>query len=144
MPKGTGWLSLVGFFGLVVAADAQTPLSQTAGSLFDGTYALVSSAVGHAWSGKGAYCPERSQGPLTIVQGQAQFANAATGNQFEGTVGSLGELAMRLISVNPTFKVIQPGSEVTVSGRIDRNGTVRAHTAAYYCSYDLVWQKEHK
>jgi hypothetical protein len=56
----------------------------------------------------------------------------------------MGELAMRLINANPTFKGIQPGSEATVSGSIDGNGTVRAHTAAYYCSYDLVWQKEYK
>jgi hypothetical protein len=69
MPKGTGWLSLVGFFGLAVAAGAQAPSSPTASTQFDGTYALVSSMVGHAWSGKGSYCRERRPGPLTIVQG---------------------------------------------------------------------------
>jgi hypothetical protein len=109
MPKGTGWLSLVGFFGLAVAAGAQAPSSPTASTQFDGTYALVSSTAGsyrdHA--NRPGQCPERRPGSLTITQGQARFSNASTGNQFEGTVGSHGELAMRLSS--------QPGAR-TQSG----------------------------
>ena len=46
MPKGTGWLSLLGFFGLVSAAGAQAPSSPTASTQFDGTYAFVSSTAG--------------------------------------------------------------------------------------------------
>jgi hypothetical protein len=144
MPKGTGWLSLVGFFGLAVAAGAQAPSSPTASTQFDGTYALVSSTAGsyrdHA--NRPGQCPERRPGSLTITQGQARFSNASTGNQFEGTVGSHGELAMRLSS-QPGART-QPGIETTGSGSIDHDGTVRLHTAARYCSYDLVWQKEHK
>jgi hypothetical protein len=43
MQKHFVWLWLVGFFGLVVAADAQTPSSSAANTQFDGTYAFVSS-----------------------------------------------------------------------------------------------------
>jgi hypothetical protein len=34
--------------------------------------------------------------------------------------------------------------EMFVSGRIDRDGTVRARMSCGGCNYDLVWQKEHK
>jgi hypothetical protein len=42
MRKQVGLLSIVGFFGLFAAANAQAPSSSTAGTPFYGTYQLVS------------------------------------------------------------------------------------------------------
>jgi hypothetical protein len=144
MPKGAGWLSLVGFFGLAVAADAQTPLSQTAGSQFDGTYALVSSTkltqtFTQSQTGRTRPCPDWEVGPLTIVRGQPRFSSAsssAVSAEFEGMVGSQGELAMK--SVNSAYD--EP-AERLLNGRIDGTGTVRARLTGHYCTYDFVWRK---
>jgi hypothetical protein len=123
MQNGIGWL------GLAVAADAQTPLSQTAGSQFDGTYALVSSTkltemFTVPQSGRTRPCPDWEVGPLTIVRGQARVSAVSSSRsvraEFEGMVGSQGELAMR--SVNPAYD----GPNVRLlNGRIDwyRDGT---------------------
>lgn len=109
MGKSIGWLWLVGFFGLAVAADAQTPLSQTAGSQFDGTYPLVSSTkltqMFTTQSGATRQCPDWTAGPLTIVRGQARFSSASSSDvhaDFDGTVVSQGELAMK--SANPALR----------------------------------------
>jgi hypothetical protein len=40
MQKAIGFLCIIGFFGWLTAADAQPPPSPTAGTQFDGTYAL--------------------------------------------------------------------------------------------------------
>jgi hypothetical protein len=37
MHKGMGWLWMVGFFGLLAAAAAQTAPALTSGAAFDGT-----------------------------------------------------------------------------------------------------------
>ena len=144
MPKGAGWLSLVGFFGLAVAADAQTPLSQTAGSQFDGTYALVSSTkLTETFvvpsQGRMRPCPDWEVGPLTIVRGQARVSAVSTSHavhaDFDGMVGSQGELAMR--SVNPAYD--SPNVRL-INGRIDGAGTVRARLISG-CDFDYVWRK---
>ena len=44
MRRQIGLLSIVGFFGLLGTADAQTLSTLTAGPAFDGTYRAVSSA----------------------------------------------------------------------------------------------------
>jgi hypothetical protein len=145
MPKGTGWLSLLGFFGLVSAAGAQAPSTPTVSTQFDGTYAFVSSTTGtyRDCNNRPGQCPEwRPRGPLTISQGRVQWGNPSTGLGWEGTVGSHGELAVRFIP-QPGARN-QPGTEATGSGSIDHDGTIRLHTAGRSCSYDLVWQKEHK
>jgi hypothetical protein len=36
------------------------------------------------------------------------------------------------------------GIEAMGSGIIDHEGTARLHTVGRSCSYDFVWQKEHK
>jgi hypothetical protein len=77
MPNSAGWLSLLGFLGLAVAADAQTPLSQPAGPQFDGTYAFVSSTkltemFTVASTGRMRPCPDREAGPLTNRKGSAE------------------------------------------------------------------------
>jgi len=46
MAKNIGWLGIVGSFGLVAAAEAQTPALSTTTTAFDGTYTLVSSTAG--------------------------------------------------------------------------------------------------
>ena len=89
MPNGTGWLSLVGFLGLAVAVDAQTLLSQTAGSQFNGTDAFVSSTKVTETNPNRIQCPELGAGSPTIINGQARLP------AFEGTVDSQGELLMR-------------------------------------------------
>jgi hypothetical protein len=33
---------------------------------------------------------------------------------------------------------------VVASGRIDRDGTVRVRMTGNVCSFDVVWQKEHR
>jgi hypothetical protein len=44
MQKSVGWAWIVGFLGLLAAADAQTPPPPTSGTQFDGTYVFVSAA----------------------------------------------------------------------------------------------------
>ena len=101
MRRNIGLLSIVGFFGLLAAANAQAPSSSTAGGAFDGTYRLVSSAKVNAnyvtRGGQMGRCPDRAAGPLTIVNGQAGYTSA-TGRQLQGTVGPQGELTMRLMA----------------------------------------------
>jgi hypothetical protein len=147
MPKGIGWLSLVGFFGLVSAAGAQAPSSPTASTQFDGTYTLVSSIAGsyRDYANRPGQCPEWRPGPLTVSQSRVQWGNPSTGRGWEGTVGSHGELAVRTIpriASGDTVGAI--GVEAMGSGIIDHDGTARLHTVGRFCSWDLVWQKEHK
>jgi hypothetical protein len=143
MRRQIGLLGLVGFFGLVTAADAQPPSASTAGTQFDGTYRLVSSArVNKTYvtrgGGRMGQCPDRRAGPLTIVQGQAKYTSA-TGRQLAGTVGPQGELSMRYLAP-PSGSGYRP-IELTVSGSIDSAGAVRARQRSSSCSYDFVWQK---
>jgi hypothetical protein len=42
MQKRIGWFWIIGFFGLLAAADAQTPSPPAVTTQFDGTYAFVS------------------------------------------------------------------------------------------------------
>ena len=138
MRKQIGVLWIVGFFGLVGAADGQTP-SSTAAAPFDGTYRFVSSAkVNRMYTTKKglmAQCPARKPGPLTIAQGQARYTTA-TGYQVEGTVGSQGELAMGSSAPGGSRPI-----EVVVSGSIDGPGTVHARQKGNACSYDFIWQR---
>lgn len=146
MQNGIGWLSLAACFGLAVAADAQTPLSQTAGSQFDGTYAFVSSTklteMYTVPNGRMRPCPDFTAGPLTIERGQARFsaifASSPVHMDFEGTVGSQGELGMRSLAPDLLREDI---AERGLRGRIDGTGTVRAHLTGRWCNYDYVWRK---
>jgi hypothetical protein len=84
-------------------------------------------------------CPDWEVGPLTIVRGQSRFSSVSSSSiraEFEGMVGSQGELAMR--SVNPASD--EP-AERLLNGRIDGTGTVRARLTGRYCTYDYVWRK---
>jgi hypothetical protein len=100
MQKGIGWLWMVGFFGLLAAVAAQTGPSSTSGAAFDGTYNFVASTkLAETYMATGtsrmAQCPDRIAGPLTIVNSQPRFTISIPGRpaEFEGTVGSEGELA---------------------------------------------------
>jgi hypothetical protein len=135
-------LWIVGLFGLVSVADAQTPTSSMAGGAFDGKYRLVSSAkVNQTYTsrkGQMGQCPDRSAGPLRIVKGQARYTSA-TGYRVKGSIGPQGELKMRSIAPS-TLGGSQP-IELIVNGRIDGSGTVRARQISHACSYDFIWQK---
>ena len=97
MLRQTALIGIMGFFGLIATAAAQTP-SPAARGAFDGTYRLVSSArVNQMYTtkkGLTAQCPERVPGPLTIRGGQARCVSA-TGYRLRGSVSPQGELAMR-------------------------------------------------
>jgi len=134
-----GLLSIVGFFGLLATADAQTLSAGTAGPAFDGTYQAASSAKVNSMyieqKGNMIPCPDRMPGPLTIVQGRARYTSDS-GYRLRGTVGPQGELAMRASGPSGSQPI-----EIRVSGSIDDTGTVRARQASNSCSYDFVWQK---
>ena len=71
MPRSIGLLSIVGFFGLLAAANAQTVPAPT---VFDGTYRPVSWTKANAMytdkTGRMAPCPNRRPGPLHIANGE--------------------------------------------------------------------------
>jgi hypothetical protein len=139
MRRQIGLLSIVGVFGLLGTADAQTVSALTAGPAFDGTYRALASAKVNPMSieqnGNMIPCPDRMPGPLTIVQGQARYTDAS-GDRVDGIVGPQGELAMG---------AAKPGGaramELAVRGSVAANGTVRARQEGNSCSYDFVWQK---
>lgn len=143
MQWNRGWLSVIGFFGLLAAAQAQAPPPSTAASPFDGAYRLVSSArVSVTYTtrkGQTAQCPDRRAGPLTISYGRARYISDS-GYAVGGTVGPRGELVMR-ISAPPNNGGSQP-IDIDLRGTIDGAGTVRARQISYSCSYDFVWQKD--
>ncbi len=133
-----GLVGIVAFVASLAAANAQTPPPST-GAAFDGTYRLVSSArVNQTFMTRKAQvgqCPDRRPGPLTIVQGQARY-KSATGYPLVGTVGPQGELAMQASGPGQSQPIV-----ITLSGTIDRAGTVRARQTSNSCNYDFVWQK---
>jgi hypothetical protein len=141
MQKRIGWLSVVGFFGLLAFAEAQAPPPATPGNAFDGTYRPVSSTNVNATyttrKGQTGPCPNRRAGPLHIVNGQARYTTA-TGYRVRGTVGPQGELAMRAVA--PSSWASQP-IDLSVNGTVDAAGTARVRQLSHSCSYDFVWQK---
>ena len=77
MPRPIGLLSIVGFFGLLAVANAQTAPAPTA---FDGTYRPVSWTKANAMytdkTGRTAPCPDRRPGPLHIANGDVRYTTA--------------------------------------------------------------------
>ena len=144
MQKGIGWLCMVGFFGSLAAADAQTPPSSSAGASFDGTYRFISSTIVSPTytteNGRIGQCVDDWQaGPLTIVRGQARFSTINFFTlEFEGTVGSQGELAMEGQGGAPEWG--RGPHQGTLNARVDNTGTVRGRLASR-CTYDFVWRK---
>jgi hypothetical protein len=137
MTKSIGWLAIGGIFSFVAAAGAQTQALSTATTAFDGTYAFVSSTPAPPVN---ARCGNDIGGPLVAAQGRAEFTNLlGHHSHFEGTIGSQGELVMRAAAVQGG-----DANDVVASGRIDRDGTVRVRMTGNVCSFDVVWQKEHR
>jgi hypothetical protein len=138
MRRQIGLLWIAGGFGLVAAANAQTP-SSTAATPFDGTYRVVSSArVNQLYTtqrGLTAQCPDRMPGPLKIVRGQARYTSA-TSYRLKGTVGPQGELAMQASGPGGSRPIV-----INLSGSIDGTGTIRARQTSNAFNYDFVWQK---
>jgi hypothetical protein len=138
-----GLLSIVGFFGLIAAANAQTPSASTAITAFDGTYHFVSSAKVNpmytAQNGRMAPCADRTPGPLTIQNGQARYTTE-TGHELQGPVGPYGELDMRMIPVSGGGS--RPIEMRAAAAEIDSTGTIRLRQIGGACSYDFVWKKQ--
>ena len=139
MTNSIGWLAIGGIFSFVAAAEAQTQALSTATTAFDGTYAFVSSNQAPPINAPCNAASERP-GPLVIAQGRAEFTNLlGAHSHFEGTIGSQGELVMRAAAI-----AHGETADIFANGRIDRDGTVRARMTGHECSYDVLWQKEHK
>jgi hypothetical protein len=144
MGKRIGLLGVVGFFGLLATANAQTPSPPAPGASFDGTYRFVSSAkVSPTYTtrnGQMGFCPDRRPGPLHVANGRARYT-AATGYRLTGTAGPQGELAMRVIAPPNTSNAGSRFIDITANGQIDGAGMARARQLGGSCSYDFVWQK---
>ena len=144
MRRRIGLLSMVGFFGLVTAAAAQTQPPPTAGGPLDGTYRFVSSSKVNASyvtrNGRTGFCPDRRAGPLHIAKGRARYTTA-TGYKLRGTVGAQGELEMQVVAPPNSSNAGSFPIDLVVNGTIDGSGTVRARQSGHSCSYDFVWQK---
>jgi hypothetical protein len=140
MRGNIGLLWIVAFSSLLAAAYAQAPPPSTAVTRFDGTYAFVSSKKVNetytALAGQMGQCSDRIAGPLIIVNGQARYSGFGRRSpaEFEGMVGSQGELSMRSVMRGVQY-------EIRVSGRIDSTGTVSARQNGYICSYDFIWRR---
>jgi hypothetical protein len=137
MTKSIGWLAIGAIFSFFAAAEAQTQALSTATTAFDGTYAFVSSTPAPPVN---ARCGNDIGGPLVAAQGRAEFTNLlGRHSHFEGTIGSQGELVMQAQAISHG-----DAGDILVSGRIDREGTARVRMTGKVCSFDVVWQKEHK
>ena len=141
MQRHLGWMCLVGLLGLPAVVAAQTYSPAAAGTPFDGTYRLVSSAnVNSTYTsrkGQTGPCPARRAGPLHIENGRARYTTA-TGIRLRGSVGPQGELALQAMA--PSKWANQP-IDLSVSGTVDTAGTARVRQLSHSCSYDFVWQK---
>jgi hypothetical protein len=153
MRKGIWALCLVALAGCTAAeAPPPTPIAAPApppaaaaipGGGLDGTYAFVSStklnATYRTRGGLMGTCGDRTTGPLTIGQGQAQYTTE-TGVRLSGSVGPQGELSLRALQT-PGPNGYQP-LDIIVSGNIAADGTARARQTANSCSYEFTWRKE--
>lgn len=138
MKKSALCLSAAAFFSLATGASAQAPTGA-----FDGTYHFVSSAKVNATyvarNGQMGTCPERKPGPLHVANSRARYTTT-TGYKFRGTVGSQGELAMRVLAPNNSGGA-QP-LDMNSTGAIDGSGAAHARQSSNSCSYDFVWQRQ--
>ena len=139
-----GLFGAAGVFGLLTAANAQTPPPSAAGASFDGTYRFVSTAkVNPTYTtrnGQTGFCPDRRPGPLHVANGRARYTTT-TGYRLTGTVGPQGELAMRVIAPPNSSNAGSFPLDINANGTIDGTGMARARQLSHSCSYDFVWQK---
>ena len=142
MPKTAGALWILGLFGSLAVANAQTSPAPTA---FDGTYRPASWTKANAMytdkTGRMAPCPNRRPGPLHIANGEVRYTTAS-GYKLRGTVGPQGELAMGLVAPGNARSAGSTSLNLNTNGQIDSTGTARVHQSGASCSYDFVWQKQ--
>ena len=90
MRRQMGLLSVVGFFGLLASANAQTLSASTAGPSFDGTYQAVSSAKVNqmfiAQKGNMGVCPTgcRGRSPSCIIKRGTPTPQAMRSTELSG------------------------------------------------------------
>jgi hypothetical protein len=130
MRTKTGLLSIAGFLGLVVAAEAASP--------FDGTYQVSSSTkVNQTFLSRGGdmgYCPDRRPGPFTVVDGVARYSTQS-GDNLVAPVAPNGQFEMRHVDSDGS-------SPLRVLGEINVDRRVYVRQMGNSCSYDFVWQKQ--
>jgi hypothetical protein len=145
MRSSIALLGIVGFVGLFVAAEAQTPPPAGAGAAFDGTYRFVSSTRLNATytdrNGHTGLCPDRRTGPLHVANGRVRYTTV-TGYKLRGTVGPQGELTLGVTAPSNSSNAGSQPLNMTLSGNIDSTGVARARQTSNSCSYDFVWQKQ--
>jgi hypothetical protein len=147
--KNIGLSCIIGIFGLVAAANAQSASPSAASMQFDGTYAFVSSTkVNETWrdySNREHPCGYPAKGGLLLIiaNGHARHTGAR-GREFEGTVGPQGELTMRASEPEGRHGGLPPGDERIFSGSVDGTGMLHARLITYGCNWDTIWRKEAK
>jgi hypothetical protein len=139
MRKRANLLIIDGFFGLLAAANAQTPTpAPAAATTFDGTYWVISSTRANemytSYNGQMGMCPNRKPGPLHIVGGSAHYMTAS-GYRLGGTIRPQGELTLRSEMVGSS----RP-ARLQASGTTNPSGTAHIRQVGSSCSYDFVWQ----
>lgn len=143
MKKVVGCSFTLGPFACLAAVQAQTPTSITK---YDGTYAWVSASnINESFkdfNNREHPCLYVSDvGPLIVASGQAQYYFPNFDQSLnEGTVGSEGELTMRLVAT-PAHNKDWSLPEISTTGRIDGKGIVHARRMSGHCEHDLTWQK---
>jgi hypothetical protein len=124
-----GLLSIVGFLGVLAAAEAASP--------FDGTYQVASATkVNETYvsrAGDMGHCPDRKPGPFTVADGLARYTTES-GVNLVGQLAPDGQFEMRFVEPDGT-------SPLRVLGDIDANGRAYARQMGNSCAYDFVWQK---
>ena len=139
MAQKSSWLLPLGVIGFLFTPISTIATAQTAG-LFDGTYALVSSAkLNPTYVSRGGdmgYCPESTPGPLSVSQGRVWYVSSS-GRQLIGAVGQQGEFSIRVVEPRDSRPF-----EMDVNGTIDPTGRAIARQRGNSCSYDLFWQKQ--
>ena len=142
MRKHIARLSMIGFFGLLAAANAQTAPAPNA---FDGTYRPVSWAKVNATytdkTGRMAPCPNRRPGPLHIANGEVRYTTSS-GYKLRGTVSQQGHLAMGLVAPGNAGNAGAQSLNLNTNGQIDSTRTVRVRQIGASCSYDFASQKQ--
>lgn len=130
MRGGIGLLSVAGLLGLLATAEAASP--------YDGTYQLAGSTkVNQTYVSSGGsmgQCPDRSPGPLTVVDGLARYTTA-TGDNLAAQLDVNGQFEMRYVEPDGS-------SPLRVLGDIDANGRAYARQMGNKCAHDFVWQKQ--
>ncbi len=130
MRMAIGLLPIAGCFGLVAAAQAASP--------FDGTYPFAASAkvseTYRSTKGDMGYCPDRTPGAFTVVDGLARYTTES-GDNLAAQVTPNGQFEMRFVEADGS-------GALRVLGEIDANGRVYARQMGNKCAHDFVWQKQ--